>query len=150
VLPFLTKCYYLDGAALFYTTPLPATLQVLRQYALHLLFTSPAPPPGVASGSDAVAPVRNPFPFQHKSNTLDRDRVVVPAGWDSWGKITIMREGFEAKPWSEAWERDLDSPADTTDELGIKKLFSALVPDRGIKVCSSVIRSLIAYAHLLL
>ena len=61
-----------------------------------------------------------------------------------------MREGFEAKPWSEAWERDLDSPADATDELGIKKLFSALVPDRGIKVCSTVIADhlLICYSSL--
>jgi hypothetical protein len=52
--------YYLDGAAILYTTPLLATLQVHRQYALHILFTSPAPPPGVVSGSDAVA---RPEPF---------------------------------------------------------------------------------------
>jgi hypothetical protein len=53
-----------------------------------------------------------------------------------------MREGFEAKPWSEAWERDIDSPAE--------KVFSALMPDRGIKVCYRNRRSPIAYAHLLL
>jgi dynein light intermediate chain 1 len=120
---------------LFYTTPLPTTLQVLRQYALHLLFTPPAPPPGLASGTDAVAPIRNPFPFHHKSNTLDRDRIVVPAGWDSWGKIAVMREGFEARLWGEAWERDLDASGETADDLGAKKLFAALVPDRDAKVC---------------
>lgn len=140
---------FLDGAALFYTTPLPATLQVLRQYALHLLFAPPAPPPGVASGTDAGAPVRNPFPFQHKSNTLDRDRIVVPAGWDSWGKIAVMREGFDAKLWGEAWERDLDaSSSDVADDLRAKKHFAILVPDRGPKVSSKcgVFLSLIQFS----
>ncbi len=34
-----------DGASLFYTTPQPTTLNVLRQYALHALFVPPAPAP---------------------------------------------------------------------------------------------------------
>ncbi|KAJ7437149.1 dynein 1 light intermediate chain [Mycena galericulata] len=92
------------GAGLFYTTQHPATLQTLRQYALHMLFIPPAPSPA-------------------KPNYLDRDRIVVPAGWDSWGKITIMREEFEARTWGEAWDRDLEAedgpPAD-----GAKGLFS--------------------------
>lgn len=120
-----------DGASLFYTTPLPATLQVLRQYTLHSLFMPPAPSPAVAT-SDAQAPVRNPFPFQHKPNTLDRDRIVVPAGWDSWGKISVMRDGFDAKMWGEAWERDLDNEVD--GEPGGRKTFASLVPDQGTKV----------------
>lgn len=122
-----------DGAGLFYTTPLPNTLQVLRQYALHLLFMPPAPSPGFASGSEAPAPVRNPFPFQHKPNTLDRDKIVVPAGWDSWGKIGVLRDGFDAKSWGEAWERDLDH-IDGELEPGAKKMYSLLVPDQGAKV----------------
>ncbi|PCH40824.1 hypothetical protein WOLCODRAFT_137024 [Wolfiporia cocos MD-104 SS10] len=119
------------GAGLFYTTPLPEMLQVLRQYALHLLFIPPAPSPGF-SGTDAPAPARNPFPFQHKPNTLDRDRIVVPAGWDSWGKISVLREGFDAKSWGEAWERDLENVEGET-EPGAKKLYSAFVPDQGSK-----------------
>ncbi|KAJ7437860.1 dynein light intermediate chain-domain-containing protein [Mycena galericulata] len=120
------------GAGLFYTTQHPATLQTLRQYALHMLFIPPAPSPAVASGAEPPAPVRNLFPFTQKPNYLDRDRIVVPAGWDSWGKITIMREEFEARTWGEAWDRDLEAedgpPAD-----GAKGLFSALVPDQGTK-----------------
>ncbi|TFK63540.1 dynein 1 light intermediate chain [Pluteus cervinus] len=119
------------GASLFYTTPIPATLQVLRQHALHLLFAPPAPAPGM-TGNEAPAPVRNIFPFQHKPNTLDRDRVVVPAGWDSWGKITVMRDGFDAKMWGEAWEKDLE-PDNFPGEAGAKKLFAAFVPDQGVK-----------------
>lgn len=46
-----------------------------------------------------------------------------------------MRDGFEAKAWGEAWENDLELDESLVgDEPGAKKLFSALVPDQGIKV----------------
>jgi dynein light intermediate chain 1, cytosolic len=126
-----------DGAGLFYTTPQPTTLQVLRQYTLHLLFVAPAPPPGISTGTEAPTPARNPFPFQHRTNTLDRDRIVVPAGWDSWGKIAVLRDGFDAKAWGDAWERDIDKDSsDTMGESGAKALYTSLVPDQGVKVCS--------------
>ncbi|KAF9782183.1 dynein light intermediate chain-domain-containing protein [Thelephora terrestris] len=121
------------GAGLFYTTQQPTTLQVLRRYVLHLLFT-PAPSPAVSTNSEAGAPPRNPFPFQHRTNTLDRDRIVVPAGWDSWGKIAVLREGFDAKSWGEAWERDVDMDAsDTAGTQGAKAFYSSLVSDQGTK-----------------
>ncbi|KAH9967043.1 dynein light intermediate chain-domain-containing protein [Lactifluus volemus] len=122
------------GAALFYTTTQPTTLNVLRQYALHVLFVPPAPASdGLLDGT--TAPARNPFPFLHKPNTLDRDRIVVPAGWDSWGKIAVLRDGFDAKAWGEAWERDLsfEAGADDESETGARKLYAALVPDQGPK-----------------
>ncbi|KZT24566.1 hypothetical protein NEOLEDRAFT_1156807 [Neolentinus lepideus HHB14362 ss-1] len=121
------------GAALFYTTPLPATLQVLRQYTLHMLFT-PAPSPGVQTGTDAPVPLRNPFPFQYKPNALDRDRIIVPAGWDSWGKIVVLRDGFDAKLWGEAWENDLEAKeGEAAEDPSAKKLYRTLVPDNSIK-----------------
>ncbi|KAN0140398.1 hypothetical protein V8E53_001607 [Lactarius tabidus] len=43
-------------------------------------------PDGTLDGT--VAPVRNQSLFDHKPNTFHHDRIVVPAGWDSWGKIT--------------------------------------------------------------
>jgi dynein light intermediate chain 1 len=138
---FLTEILdeaFLDGAGLFYTTPLPATLQVLRQYVLHLLFVPPAPSPGLSSTTEVPAPTKNPFPFLHKPNTLDRDRIVIPVGWDSWGKITVMRDGFEAKLWGEAWERDIQAEESEIEQPGAKKMFSRLVPDQGTKVCRVV------------
>ena len=57
-----------------------------------------APQPGMMTGADGAATVaRNPFPFMHKPNTLDRDRIVVPAGWDSWGKIVVILESSLAE-----------------------------------------------------
>lgn len=99
---------------------------------------APPPSPTMPGGSEAPAPVRNPFPFQHKPNTLDRDRIVVPAGWDSWGKISVLREGFDAKSWGEAWERDLEeTEGQGTGQAGAKKLFAILVPDQGERVSST-------------
>ncbi|ESK95137.1 dynein 1 light intermediate chain [Moniliophthora roreri MCA 2997] len=118
------------GASMFYTTQQPSTLQVLRQYALHALFVPPAPSPAAIAGTEAPAPVRNPFPFNEKPNTLDRDRVVIPAGWDSWGKITVLRD-FDPKAWGEAWEQDLES-ADG-EGASARRMFSALVSDQGRK-----------------
>ncbi|KAJ6616281.1 dynein light intermediate chain-domain-containing protein [Mycena sp. CBHHK59/15] len=105
-------------------------MQVLRTICLKLCtshaFYPPAPSPAVASGAEAPAPVRNPFPFTQKPNYLDRDRIVL-------GKITIMREEFEARTWGDAWDRDTDAEDGQSADAGAKALFSALVPDQGIK-----------------
>ena len=90
-----------DGASLFYTTPQPTTLDILRLYALYVLFVRPTPAPGGALDGTAAL-VRNPISFPHKPNTIDHDRMVVPAGWDSWGKIAIPCDGFDAKTWGES------------------------------------------------
>ena len=89
----------------------------------------------MSTNAEAAVPPRNPFPFQHRTNTLDRDRIFVPAGWDSWGKIAVLRDGFDAKSWGEAWERDVDMDVtDTAGTPGAKTLYSSLVTDQGTKV----------------
>jgi len=128
------KLYAADGAALFYTSPLPATVAVLRQYALHFLFTPNPPQPAIGS-SDIPAPARNPLPFKEPANVLDRDRIVVPAGWDSYGKISILREGFQPVRWAEAYDTDLESLSESNPQPnpeGARAQFSVLVGgDRG-------------------
>ena len=89
-----------------------------------MLFMPPPPTPAIGT-IEAPAPLKNPFPFPHRPNALDRDKIVIPAGWDSWGKIGILREGFEAARWGEAWERDLNDGAEA--ENGAKSQFTALV-----------------------
>ncbi|KAI5119605.1 hypothetical protein M0805_005775 [Coniferiporia weirii] len=124
------------GAALFYATPTPAVVHHLRQYVLHMLFVPPAPSLGM-SMTEPVVPHRNPFPFVEKPNILDRDRILVPTGWDSWGKIAVLRDGFDSKLWGEAWDRDLETGAGAQEvkgsEPGARALYAELVPDRGIK-----------------
>ncbi|KAF9077075.1 dynein light intermediate chain-domain-containing protein [Rhodocollybia butyracea] len=128
------------GAALFYTAPMPETLAVLRQYTLHTLFVPPASPSSgeqnnAETTGSGTGPTKNPFPFPHRPNTLDRDRVVIPAGWDSWGKITILRE-FEPARWGEAWEKDLEIIAEGKEKDGgdgASRMYKELVPDQGSK-----------------
>ncbi|KAI9574310.1 hypothetical protein HD554DRAFT_2034450 [Boletus coccyginus] len=134
-----------DGAALFYETPQPSTLNVLRQYTLRVLFTPPAPSPGMVTGTETSASIRNPFLFHHRPNTVDRDHIVAPAGWDSWGKIGVLREGFEARVWGEAWDTDLADASETKDAGGAKRMYRALVPDQGAKL-SSVYQAVVAFS----
>lgn len=54
------------------------TLNALRQYALHVLFVYLAPSPD-GTLDNTAAPLRYLFPFVHKPNTLDGDRIIVPA-----------------------------------------------------------------------
>lgn len=114
-----------DGAAVFYTSQtLPSSYAKLRQYILHRLFAAPASTalatnasanpttPTSSSRPAAPAPIatsaRASFPFPHRANVVDRDQVLVPAGWDSWGKIKIMRERFDCEQAGEGWEADLE------------------------------------------
>ena len=45
-----------------------------------------------------------------KYNIIDRDKIVIPPNWDSWGKIRILREDFEMENLSNAWSVEIQSP----------------------------------------
>lgn len=79
-----------DGASLIYTAPsAPSQLQTLAHSSLgiHSLLK------------------KQPL----KPNVIDRDKVVVPPNWDSWGKIRVLREGFDVEAVSEGWSIDLET-----------------------------------------
>ncbi len=125
-----------DGATLFYTASTqPQTYTLLRTYLLHRLFTVPPP---LSPTSDTLAHPPSRFPFPHRANVLDRDAVMVPAGWDSWGKIKVLRDSFDPGRVLKAWEASLArAGGEEGDEEGLEDLWVAVIPDteRGIKVC---------------
>ncbi|KAI9247052.1 dynein light intermediate chain-domain-containing protein [Sporodiniella umbellata] len=85
------------GAALFYTsTRQPYTFHNLRQYLLHRLLTTPT----------------KSYPFNMKAQVIERDVVLVPSGWDSWGKLKVLREGFDCEAVNDGWNADMDAVAD--------------------------------------
>lgn len=43
-----------------------------------------------------------------KHNVIDRDKIVVPPNWDSWGKIRVLRDGFDVERVSEGWSIDFN------------------------------------------
>ncbi|KAI4841100.1 hypothetical protein E4T45_09493 [Aureobasidium sp. EXF-8846] len=95
ILQFLRTVLLKHGAGLVYTMPAqPGSLQPLVHHALDVN-TSPDGPP--------------------KHNVVDRDRVLVPPGWDSWGKIRVLREGFDVEGISRAWGVEIkDLPSSLT------------------------------------
>lgn len=51
-----------------------------------------------------------------KHNIIDRDKIMVPPNWDSWGKIRILREGYDPEIVSKAWSLEIqEEPEDTPD-----------------------------------
>lgn len=42
-----------------------------------------------------------------KHNVIDRDKVLVPPHWDSWGKIRVLREGFDVEGINLGWSADI-------------------------------------------
>ena len=48
-----------------------------------------------------------------KHNVIDRDKVLIPPNWDSWGKIRVLREGFDVEGTSSGWSIDIQAPAST-------------------------------------
>ncbi len=45
-----------------------------------------------------------------KHNVIERDKIIVPPNWDSWGKIRILREGFELETVGDAWSVEIHDP----------------------------------------
>lgn len=39
---------------------------------------------------------------------IDRDQTLIPSGWDSWGKIKILRETFDCDKTGRGWESDFE------------------------------------------
>lgn len=88
-----------DGASLIYTTPFLAnSLQSLIHSSLgiHSLLKRQS----------------------LKHNVIDRDKILVPANWDSWGKIRIIREGFNMEEVSTAWSIEIQDPPEPLTDAG--------------------------------
>nr|CAG8524817.1 2988_t:CDS:10 [Entrophospora candida] len=120
------KCKIISGSgtALFYTTiRQEQTFTDLRQYILHRLLGTKA-----LSG-DAKAT----YAFSKKAHVVDRDTVMVPSGWDSWGKIKISKEGFDCEGLLNGWDLDMgyrdSSPQEGEEIVSSKKIYGDTVPN---------------------
>ncbi|KIW71328.1 hypothetical protein PV04_03509 [Phialophora macrospora] len=52
-----------------------------------------------------------------KHNIVDRDKILVPPNWDSWGKIRILKEGFDPEAVANAWSVEIQSPPEEKFDL---------------------------------
>jgi len=79
------------GASLIYTTP-----SVTSQLQ------------GLVHSSLGIYSLLKRQPIKH--NVIDRDKVVVPPNWDSWGKIRVLRDGFDVEYVNNGWSLDIEEP----------------------------------------
>lgn len=49
-----------------------------------------------------------------KHNVIDRDKIVVPPNWDSWGKIRVLGGNFDTEVASKGWSEDIKLPLGST------------------------------------
>ncbi|KAL2022996.1 hypothetical protein VTK56DRAFT_4211 [Thermocarpiscus australiensis] len=84
---------------------------VLLKHGASLIYTTPSVPSQLSSlihSSLGIHSLLKKQPLKH--NVIDRDKIVVPPNWDSWGKIRVLREGFDVERVSKGWSIDLDQP----------------------------------------
>lgn len=52
-----------------------------------------------------------------KHNVIDRDKILVPPNWDSWGKIRPLGENFDIEGVSTAWSIDVQPEAPSSSGM---------------------------------
>jgi len=112
VLQFLRTILLKHGASLIYTTPsVPCPLQPLVYSLLS---------------------IQSPLRQQTlKHNVIERDKVLVPPHWDSWGKIRVLREGFDVEGINTGWSVDISPHAEADSEMdgGAVEVYEDVIKD---------------------
>ncbi|KAF9128324.1 hypothetical protein BGW39_005165 [Mortierella sp. 14UC] len=112
------------GASLFYTSiHHPHTFANLRQYLLHRLLT-----PSTLNNTQMQP---STFHFKKRAQVVERDQVMVPAGWDSIGKIKVLRSGFDCEGVADGWDLDFkgtgESETDAQAVEGARKVYEETI-----------------------
>ena len=77
-----------------------------------LIYTSTSVPNSFPTLIHSTLGIQSQLKKQNlKHNVIDRDKILVPSNWDSWGKIRVLREGFDVEGTSSGWSIDLQAPA---------------------------------------
>lgn len=81
---------------------------VLLKHGAGLVYTAssaPGPLPTLLKGALGIRSLLQRNPLRH--NVIDRDKILVPPNWDSWGKIRPLGEAFDVEGVSNAWSLDI-------------------------------------------
>ncbi|KAI1259570.1 dynein light intermediate chain-domain-containing protein [Xylariaceae sp. FL1019] len=95
---------------------------VLLRHGASLIYTAPSmttPLQSLVHASLGIRSLLKRAPLRH--NVIDRDKIVVPPNWDSWGKIRVLRDGFDVEAISESWSVDIDQPLSVEQLPGAEK-----------------------------
>lgn len=84
-----------------------------------LIYTSVSVPNSLPTLIHSMLGVYSPLKKQTlKHNVVDRDKVLIPPNWDSWGKIRVLREGFDVEGISIGWSIDVQQSPESLTGTG--------------------------------
>ncbi|KPM35377.1 hypothetical protein AK830_g11191 [Neonectria ditissima] len=89
---------------------------VLLRHGASLIYTSQntsSQLPSLIHSTLGITSLLKRHPLKH--NVIDRDKIVVPPNWDSWGKIRVLGGNFDAEVISNAWAEDISSSPEDLD-----------------------------------
>ncbi|OWP00484.1 dynein light intermediate chain [Marssonina coronariae] len=112
VLQFLRTVLLKHGASLIYTTP-----------------SAMSPLQSLVHSSLGIHSLLKRQPLKH--NIIDRDKVLVPPNWDSWGKIRVLRDGFDVEAINQGWSLDIEDSYEQ-DGPGEDGVNGKAAGDRGV------------------
>ena len=107
---------------------------VLLKHGASLIYTSASSPnslPTLIHSSLGITSTLKKQALKH--NVIDRDKVLIPPNWDSFGKIRVLRDGFDVEKVSEGWtseiSRDYTTETDTLlpAEGGVLALYESTI-----------------------
>ncbi|KAL9128449.1 MAG: hypothetical protein Q9217_002882 [Psora testacea] len=88
---------------------------ILMKHGASLIYTSNSSPnflPTLIHSSLGIHSMLKKQSLKH--NVVDRDKVLVPPNWDSWGKIRVLREGFDVERVSSGWSNEISISTHST------------------------------------
>ncbi|TGZ84776.1 hypothetical protein EX30DRAFT_367915 [Ascodesmis nigricans] len=121
---------------------------VLLKHGASLIYTTPSVPSSLQPIIYSMLSIQSPLLQQTlKHNVIERDKVVVPPHWDSWGKIRVLREGFDVEGVSTGWSIDIDPannrhlpPTSSADPMDPGTSIEPEVEDGAVEVYEEVMR----------
>lgn len=103
---------------------------VLLKHGASLVYTMPSRPGSLQTLVHSSLGIQASVKRQSlKYNVTDRDGVLIPPNWDSWGKIRTLREGFDIEGLSKMWSLDIQNGESEPESHSAVKLYEETVRD---------------------
>ncbi|KAJ4504346.1 hypothetical protein HRR83_009490 [Exophiala dermatitidis] len=91
---------------------------VLLKHGASLVYTATYDPNNVRTLTHSSLSIHSLLKREvAKHNIVDRDKILVPPSWDSWGKIRILKDGFDPEIIANAWSVEIQEPPEQTLNL---------------------------------
>ena len=105
---------------------------ILLKHGASLIYTSNSAPnslPTLIHSSLGIHSLLKKQALKH--NVIDRDKILVPPNWDSFGKIRVLREDFDVEKTSAGWNDEIKTGAGNADldDLSVLKHYETTITD---------------------